>query len=83
MFRCPEAEFTPSEELRNDLRNHVGRMLGESLKPSEVLFITSIPKTRNAKLVRRLVRAKYLNLPLGDMSNLENPEALDGITSAR
>ncbi|MHB8568205.1 MAG: AMP-binding protein [Nitrososphaerales archaeon] len=75
--------YSPSDSLRTELRNFVGKKLGESLKPSEVKFVEALPKTRNAKLVRRLVRAKYLGEPMGDMSNLENPEALDGITNAK
>jgi acetyl-CoA synthetase len=71
-----------SEELRQEMRDHIARMLGESLKPTSVEFVGSLPKTRNAKLVRRLVRAKYLGLPLGDVSNLENPEALNEIQRA-
>jgi len=75
--------FSPSETLRRELRSFVGKKLGESLKPSDVRFVQALPKTRNAKLVRRLVRAKYLGEPLGDMSNLENPESLDGISNSK
>ncbi|HZW55140.1 MAG TPA: AMP-binding protein [Nitrososphaerales archaeon] len=75
--------FVPSEELRAELKQHAGRYLGESLKPAQVRFVTSIPKTRNAKLIRRLAKAAYLGLPQGDISNLENPEALDAVTNSK
>jgi acetyl-CoA synthetase len=45
--------------------------------------VTQIPKTRNAKVMRRLIRAAYLGQPLGDTSALENPESLDLIAHTR
>jgi acetyl-CoA synthetase len=68
--------FSPSEKLASELQEFVSKELGHPMKPKRIEFVSSIPKTRNAKLVRRLVKAKYLDLPLGDMSNLENPESL-------
>lgn len=73
---------TPSEELATELQEYVARELGHPMKPKLVLFVTSLPKTRNAKLVRRLVKARYLNLPLGDLSNIENPESLKVIPTS-
>lgn len=72
----------PSENLAAELQEHVARELGHPMKPKRILFVASIPKTRNAKLVRRLVKARYLNLPLGDISNIENPESLRVIPSS-
>jgi acetyl-CoA synthetase len=56
--------------------------LGKALAPKEVLFVGDIPKTRNAKVMRRVVRAAYLGEKLGDTSALENPAALDEIKRA-
>jgi acetyl-CoA synthetase len=49
--------------------------LGKALAPKEVLFVGDIPKTRNAKVMRRIVRAAYL----GDTFALESPGSLDEI----
>jgi acetyl-CoA synthetase len=49
--------------------------LGKALAPKEGLFVGDIPKTRNAKVMRRIVRAASL----GDTSALENPGSLDEI----
>jgi acetyl-CoA synthetase len=46
------------------------------------VFVTDIPKTRNAKVMRQIVRAAYLGESLGDMSALENPSSLDQIKHA-
>jgi len=72
----------PSDELRQELREHVAAEMGKIARPDEVWFVKDIPKTRSGKIMRRLVRAKVLGLPLGDISTLRNPEAIDEITYA-
>ena len=56
--------------------------LGQALKPEAILFVADLPKTRNAKVMRRVIRAKYLGLPLGDTIALENPAAVEAIGKA-
>ncbi|HEX4707582.1 MAG TPA: hypothetical protein VH229_07600 [Candidatus Udaeobacter sp.] len=51
--------------------------LGKALAPREIIFVGDIPKTGNAKVIRRIVRAAYLGEKLGDTSALENPASLD------
>jgi acetyl-CoA synthetase len=51
--------------------------------PKEIVFVTDIPKTRNAKVMRQIVRAAYLGEKFGDTSALENPASLDQINRAR
>ena len=46
-------------------------------KPERIMFVEALPKTRSAKIVRRAVRATALGQDPGDLSSLENPEALD------
>jgi acetyl-CoA synthetase len=64
------------------LKASVAHDLGKALAPKEIVFVTDIPKTRNAKVMRRIVRAAYLGEKLGDTSALENPASLDGIKRA-
>jgi acetyl-CoA synthetase len=66
----------------HNLENAFAAQLGKALAPKEVLFVGDIPKTRNAKVMRRVVRAAYLGEKLGDTSALENPASLDEITRA-
>ncbi len=66
-------------DLATELKNRVAVDLGKALAPKEVLFITDIPKTRNAKVMRRIVRAAYIGEKLGDTSALENPASLEEI----
>lgn len=74
--------FQPREALAEELKNLVAQHLGKPLKPSEVRFVGDLPKTRNAKVMRRVVRAAYLKLELGDLSALENPSSVEEIRRA-
>jgi acetyl-CoA synthetase len=74
--------ITPTEILREELKTQVGAALGKALAPKTVKFVRELPKTRNAKVMRRLVRAAYLNEPVGDISALENLTAIDEVLHA-
>jgi acetyl-CoA synthetase len=67
--------------LARELREKVANELGKPLAPSKVQFVNDLPKTRNAKVMRRVIRAAYLGQELGDTSALLNPEALDEFTA--
>ncbi len=73
----------PSEALRRALEEQITARLGKPLKPREVKFVRALPKTRNAKVMRRVIRAAYLGEPLGDVSSLEDPSTVDAIREAR
>jgi acetyl-CoA synthetase len=73
----PGAE--PSEELASELRGLAAAELGKAFAPERVLFVSALPKTRSAKIVRRAVRAKALGSDPGDLSSVENPETLEEI----
>ncbi len=74
----------PSEPLRQALVQCVVDALGKVDRPKAVYFVEDLPKTRSAKIVRRLVQQRYLGAPeLGDLSSIANPEALDAIGRAR
>ncbi|MGE5414363.1 MAG: AMP-binding enzyme, partial [Syntrophomonadaceae bacterium] len=60
------------EELRLDVLAHARRRLGAVVAPKEIDFIESVPKTRSGKIMRRLLKARELGLPEGDISTLEN-----------
>lgn len=72
----------PSEALRDELVAALVDALGKPLRPREIRFATALPKTRNAKVMRRLIRAAYLGEDTGDASSLEHPETLDAIREA-
>ncbi len=76
------AGHEPDEALRAGLVARLVDALGKPLKPREVRFATALPKTRNAKVMRRLIRAAYLGDALGDTSSLEVPETVDAVRNA-
>jgi acetyl-CoA synthetase len=72
----------PSDDVRAALMQRVVNELGKPLRPREILFADALPKTRNAKVMRRLIRDAYLGEDLGDTSSLEDPSTLTAIRSA-
>ncbi len=73
----PEAQ--PSDTLRDTLKQLVADELGKPLMPTDIKFVKDLPKTRNAKIMRRVIRAAYLRQDPGDTSSLENPHAVEDI----
>jgi acetyl-CoA synthetase len=61
----------PNEETRMDIMGFARKELGPAVAPKEIEFVDSIPKTRSGKIVRRLLKARELGLPEGDISTLE------------
>lgn len=72
----------PSDELAAGVRDAVAAEQGKAFRPERVFFVPALPKTRSAKIVRRAVRARALGQDPGELSSLENPEALDEIARA-
>src|SRR3989442_7289467 len=73
----------PGEPLRKELAERVAASMGKALKPEKVLFTRDLPKTRSAKIMRRVIRATYLGKEPGDLSSLENPTAVKAVADAR
>ncbi len=63
--------YVPSEDLAEQVRNHVATHLGPIVKPEKVTFVDSLPKTRSGKIMRRVLKARAQGLPEGDVSTLE------------
>ena len=66
--------FTASKELRRELLGHARKRLGPAVAPKEIDFRENLPKTRSGKIMRRLLKARELGLPEGDLSTLESEE---------
>ncbi len=67
------------EGLQKEIKKVIAGRLGKAFTPAEVRFVTELPKTRSAKILRRAIKAKILDKDPGDLSSLENPGALDAI----
>jgi len=75
--------FKPSENLREELKNQVVKIMGKTLKPRDLRFVNDLPKTRSAKIVRRIIKASYLKEEISDISSIENPQAIDEIRKSK
>ena len=73
----------PDEGVRLEIAQAIVAGHGRAYQPSVILFVPDIPKTRNMKIMRRVVRATYLGEDPGDLSSMVNPESLDAIRAAR
>jgi acetyl-CoA synthetase len=69
--------------LAEELKALVASSLGKPLRPKALNFVDDLPRTRNAKILRRVVRAVYLGLEPGDLSALENPASLEALGAGR
>ena len=70
-FVTLSAEVEPSEELRRELLGFARSRLGPAVAPRSIAFDQDLPHTRSGKIMRRLLKARELGLPEGDLSTLE------------
>jgi acetyl-CoA synthetase len=82
-YVIPEDGFEEGDDLRAELRAVVGEELGKPFRPREVLFVDEFPKTQSGKIIRRAIEATYTGEDPGDMSSIENPEAMAELREAR
>jgi acetyl-CoA synthetase len=66
--------FEPGEALRRELIGHARKRLGAAVAPKEIDFRANLPRTRSGKIMRRLLKAREMGLPEGDISTLESDE---------
>jgi acetyl-CoA synthetase len=83
MFVVLKKGVEPSDALRKELRDMIVAEMGKPLAPKAILFVSDLPKTRNAKVMRRMIRSAYLGQNLGDTSSLVNPEAVEEVRKAK
>ncbi|MBI5946226.1 MAG: AMP-binding protein [Chloroflexi bacterium] len=83
LFAVARPGVSPTDELRQQLTEMVIAEMGKPLAPKAILFVSDLPKTRNAKVMRRVIRSAYLGLELGDVSSLVNPQAVEEVRRSK
>ena len=78
----PNDGEVPGSELASVLAGAVVSGMGASFRPGRIIFSPDLPRTRNMKTMRRVIRSVLLDQPLGDLSTLANPEALENLKLA-
>ncbi|AGK60624.1 acetyl-coenzyme A synthetase [Archaeoglobus sulfaticallidus PM70-1] len=81
-FVVLKSGIEPSEQLIDDLKQHVAKEIGKIARPDEIYFVPDLPKTRSGKIMRRVCRAVMLGKDPGDITTLANPEAVDFVRKA-
>ena len=77
--RRPSPEAAGDTAVADRVADEIVRVLGKAFRPAAVRVVEDLPRTRSAKIMRRVVRALALGDDPGDLSSLENPESLEGI----
>jgi acetyl-CoA synthetase len=70
---------TPDETLTKRVIEACDQGLGKAFRPGRVVWVDDLPRTRSQKIMRRVVKAVALGNDPGDLTSLENPEALEGL----
>ncbi len=83
LYLIVEEGVEETDALREAVRELIGEEQGKPFRPREVRFVDEFPKTQSGKIIRRAIEATYTGEDLGDMSSIENPDALEGIEDAR
>ncbi len=68
-----------SEEIRSKIEKEIVLSMGKSFKPARIFCISELPKTRNGKIMRRIIKDAFLGQNPGDLTGLENNSSLDEI----
>jgi acetyl-CoA synthetase len=69
----------PDDRLTSEIEGALVETLGKSFRPQAIRWVSDLPRTRSAKIMRRVVKALALGQEPGDLSSLENPESLEWI----
>ena len=76
VFCVTNTDGADADALAATLKELIAKEMGKPLQPNKIHFVSALPKTRNAKVMRRVIRAAYLGEDAGDLSALENPQTV-------
>jgi acetyl-CoA synthetase len=82
VFVIASLEAAKRPQFANEVALFAEQRLGRAFKPARVHVVDEMPKTRTAKIMRRVLRGVYCGLPSGDLSSLDNPSSLEVIRRA-
>ena len=74
-----EAGVEADADMRRELQEHVGEVMGKPFRPREIHVVDELPLTQSGKILRRVIQAAHLGEDPGDMSTIENPGAVEAI----
>ncbi|MGB6838495.1 MAG: acetate--CoA ligase [Dehalococcoidia bacterium] len=74
--------YEPSPELMHDIVGHIRKTLGPVATPEQIFFVHKLPKTRSGKIMRRVLKAVATEVPVGDVTTLEDGASVDEVKAA-
>ncbi|MBI2183342.1 MAG: acetate--CoA ligase [Thaumarchaeota archaeon] len=74
--------YKPTQQLRDELANHVRKTIGPIAVPEMIYFVEKLPKTRSGKIMRRVIGAVVQEKPIGDVTTLEDATSVEEATKA-
>ena len=74
--------YEPSPKLEEELKEHIRKLIGPIAVPSAIIFVSKLPKTRSGKIMRRILIALLRDQPIGDVTTLEDPSAVEEVRKA-
>jgi len=82
IFAILKEGHKPTDKLKEELRGHVREVIGPVATPDEIYFVNSLPKTRSGKIMRRVLKAVLMGMPIGDVSTLEDEVSVEEVKKA-
>jgi len=82
MFAILKQGHEPTTQLKQELKKHVREVIGPVATPEEIYFVHSLPKTRSGKIMRRVLKAVLMDMPIGDLSTLEDEASVEEVKKA-
>ncbi|MEM2816840.1 MAG: acetate--CoA ligase [Candidatus Bathyarchaeia archaeon] len=79
VFAILKQGYMPSENLREELKEHIRKTIGPIATPDEIYFVTKLPKTRSGKIMRRILKAVVSNTSIGDVTTLEDEASVEEV----
>jgi Acyl-coenzyme A synthetases/AMP-(fatty) acid ligases len=74
--------YEPSPEMEKNIKNHIRNTMGPIATPERVLQVKKLPKTRSGKIMRRLLKAVAMEVPIGDATTLEDGASIEEVKAA-
>jgi len=82
VFAILKEGYSPSDELKKELTQHLRKTVGPVATPEEIYFVSKLPKTRSGKIMRRVLKALASGQPVGDTTTLEDEASIEEIRHA-
>jgi acetyl-CoA synthetase len=79
IFAILKEGYKPSDELKKEITKEVRKQIGAIATPQEIHFVEKLPKTRSGKIMRRVLKTIIMDMPVGDLTTLEDEASIDEV----